>query len=168
MKVTLTGLDELRLSMQEVADMPQDVIDAMITAKSEVIFNAQIAEAGKLGMYKTSTTHGNRRNTSATNRLPGQKRSYSTGALARSIRPGKIKSDKNGSRVLYVTPYGARTRGKRKISRTRNAEIGFLNEYGTKTINARRWSERANNAAIDAASKAAAAVYDRWLKSKNL
>lgn len=162
--ISFDGLDELMLSMQEVAELPESVQDEMLNAQADVVAEAQRAEAMKLSAMLYPSTHGNTRNTSATNHLPGQVRSFSTGETARSIKKGKPKT-KNGTRVIYVTPTGSRKRGKQRI---RNAEIAFYNEYGTRTINARRFIWMANEKSAEAATEAAFNVYDKYLKSKNL
>ena len=118
-KIQFDGMDTFVLSMKQVAELPDDVIDEMLNAGADVVVDAQRAEAeklGKLGGYRNS----------------GQKRDYSTGTTARSIKKGKIKL-KNGQRVIYVTPTGTRKRGN---TTTRNAEVAYENEYGTRTIQA--------------------------------
>ena len=67
--------------------------------------------------------------------------------------------------MIYVTPTGTRKRGK---TVTRNAEIAFLNEFGTKTIQARGFIRAANEKCADDYTAAQAAVYNRWLESKDL
>lgn len=163
-KVEFKGIDEVVTSLTELSELPDEVIDAMLNARADVVVEAQREEASKLGMYKTATTHNNTRNTSATNFLHGQTKSYSHGTTARSIKKGKVKV-KNGKRMLYITPTGSRRRGKTK---TRNAEIAFLNEYGTRTINARNFIRIANERAADAATAAEFEVYSRYLEKKGL
>lgn len=102
-----------------------------------------------------------------------------TGMVISSIKRGKSKRTNDG-RTLAIYP-----RGKR------NAEVAFLNEFGTKgnrrvkggkrfvralgasTANlgkmpARPFIDAANKAAGQRATDAAAKVYDEFLKSKNL
>lgn len=151
-KVEFKGLDEILLSMQEVAALPEEVIDEMLNARADVVVAAQQAEARKLG-----SEYRNKK----------QKKSYATGTTAISSKKGKIKV-KDGTRMLYVTPAGSRTRGKKKKTTTRNAEIAFLNEFGTRTINARNFIRTANERSAEAATAAELAVYDRFLGEKGL
>lgn len=148
-KVEFKGIDELMLSMQEVAALPDEVVDAMLDARADVVVEAQRAEARKLG-----TEYRNK----------GQKKNYATGMTANSIRKGKVKV-KDGQRVMYITPVGSRKRGK---TVTRNAEIAFLNEFGTKTIHARHFLRKANEQSADAATAAEFEVYSRYLEEKGL
>lgn len=148
-KVEFKGIDEISLSFKELEELPDEVIDAMLNARADVVVDAQRAEARKLGKE-----YRNRK----------QKKDYSKGLTARSIQKGKVKI-KDGKRVLYITPVGSRRRGKTVTS---NAEIAFLNEFGTKTIQARNFLRKANEQSADAAVAAEFEVYSRWLESRGL
>ncbi len=150
-EIRFDGMDTFVLSMRQVAELPDDVIDEMLNAGADVVVDAQRAEAeklGKLGGYRNS----------------GQKRNYSTGTTARSIKKGKIKL-KNGQRVIYVTPTGTRKRGN---TTTRNAEVAYENEYGTRTIQARGFIRKANEDSADDTTTAQFMAYNKFLESKNL
>lgn len=134
-----SGLDELNLSLQEIAEIPDDVAQAMLEAEAEIVEEAQL--------YYGATM------------LKGP---YSTGQTVSSIRRGKMKRNKDGMRQVYVTPHGTNDKGER------NAAVAFINEYGKRGQPARPFIATANEAAADAATEAAAAIYDEWLKSKNL
>lgn len=150
------GLDEVRLSFTEVAQLPDELVDEILNAGADILVPAQRREAERLGKV------GGYRN-------PKQKRDYSTGTTARSIKKGRVKV-KDGWRVLYVTPIGSRTRGKKKPRATRNAEIAFVTEAGAPYRHnyARPFIAKANEASAAAVEKAEFDVYDKWLKSKNL
>lgn len=134
------GLDELALSLQEIAEIPEDVQDEMLRAQGNIVAQAQRESAQRYGIQRTGT-------------------------LIRSIKPGKVKLDKHGSRVLHVTPVGSRVRGGKK---TTNAEIAFLNEYGTRGQRARPFMRDANERSAEAATQAAADIYYRWQESRGL
>ena len=150
-EISFKGLDEFRLSMREVAELPDEIIDEMLNAGADVAAEAQRVEARRLGK---PGGYQNR----------GQRKDYSTGITALTIKKGKVKV-KDGQRVIYVTPTGTRRRGK---TVTRNAEIAFLNEFGTKTIQARGFIRAANEKSAEDYTAAQAAVYNRWLENKNL
>ena len=162
-QLSFSGLDELMLSMREIAEIPDEVQDEMLDAEAQIVAEAIRGEAAKLGMYSGYNTHNNSRLNAGGIRSE-QTESYSTGELARSVKVGKVKAVK-GQRQKYIYFAGSRKRGK---TRTRNAEIAFLNEYGTRTINQRNFVWVANKKAEAAAVQAAAAVYNRWLESKGL
>ena len=160
------GLDDLILDMEAAANIPDEVQDEMLTAQAEVVIKAQREEAKKLGMYEGySSAAGNvRMPTRGDNILWGQEKSYSTGQLARSLRISKpyVRKDVRHVKIYFS---GYRKRGN---TRTSNAEIAFLNEFGTRNINARHFIWVANEKCAEDTTKAAAEVYDRFLKSKNL
>lgn len=134
------GLDELALSLQEIAEIPEDIQDEMLRAQGAIVAQAQRESAQRYGIQRTGT-------------------------LIRSIKAGKVKLDKHGNRVLYVTPVGSRVRGGKK---TTNAEIAFLNEYGTRRQKARPFMRDANERSAEAATQAAADIYYRWQDSRGL
>lgn len=144
---SVSGLDEFMLSMQQVAELPESVIEDMLKAGADVVAEAQRKEA------------------SAVLRGP-----YATGETALSIEKGRVKLRRDGSRIIYVTPTGNRKRGKRKVSKTRNAEIAFVNEFGVphRGIPARPFISVANEKSAAATTAAQAAVYNQFLESKNL
>lgn len=141
-RVEFSGIDELSLSLKEVAELPDEVIDAMLDARADVVVAAQRQAAKRM--------------------LKGP---YVTGETSRSIKKGKPKL-RDGHRVLYVTPTGSRKRGRAKA--VRNAEIAFINEYGTRKIPARNFIRTANESCADAATAAEFEVYSRYLEKKGL
>ena len=141
-RVEFSGIDELSLSLKEVAELPDEVIDAMLDARADVVVAAQRQAAKRM--------------------LKGP---HVTGETTRSIKKGKPKL-RDGHRVLYVTPTGSRKRGKAKA--VRNAEIAFINEYGTRKIPARNFIRTANESCADAATAAEFEVYSRYLEKKRL
>ena len=69
-----------------------------------------------------------------------------------------------GKTAGSVSPKGSRSDG----SKRRNAEVAFVNEFGKAGQPARPFIGTANEKSADAAVEAAAGVYDKYLKSKNL
>ena len=136
------GLDDLMLSLQEIAEIPEEVQDEMLQAGAEVVAQAQREKIKAYGIYD--------------GRSPKH--------VADSIKPGKVKL-KKGQRVIYVSPTGSRRRGK---SATRNAEILFVNEYGKRCQKARPAVRDANEACSEQMVNAQMAVYDKHLRSKDL
>jgi len=140
---SFSGIDELMLSMQEVAEIPDEVVDEMLNAQADVVVRAQ---KRKIRQYRI----------------------YDTGTSQRAVKKGKVKLSKDGKRVLYVAPAGVRVRGKEKLSKTRNAEILFVNEFGKRGKQARPAIRDANELSAAETTAAAAEVHHRWLESKGL
>ena len=136
-KLSVNGLDDLILSLEEIAAIPDDVAAAMLEAEAQVVEEAQIAQGMTMGVYDTGQT-------------------------LRSIRRGKMKKARDGSRVVYVTPQGVNERGER------NAAVAFINEYGKRDQPARPFIATANEAAATPAVEQAGKIYDNWLKDKGV
>lgn len=86
-----------------------------------------------------------------------------TGQLRDSISRSAVRSG-GASRYLEVFPQGERRYG------GRNAEVGFIQEYGApgRHITAKSWMYDANEECAEETTEAALKVYDNYLKSKNL
>lgn len=144
---TFNGMDELRLSMEQLAQTPKETQYAMLEAGA----------AAMIAKWKE--------------RLQSMRRS---GQLIESIK-AKRKTGDGGPYVL-VTPDGTRRSEYRGIRKTKrmgkykksNAEVAYVLEYGTPRMAATHWMETANEEASDAVVAAEAAVWDEYLKSQNL
>lgn len=137
--VSTNGLDELLSDLGSIAEIPDETIFNMLVAEAEVIAPAQAAEARSMGVFDTGKT-------------------------AASITYDRKLTTKDGSKSISVYPKGTRSDGNRRSV----AEVAFVNEFGTSSQPARPFINTANQKSADAAVEAAAAVYDRFLSSKNL
>lgn len=79
----VSGLDDLMLSLQDVADLPEAVQDAMLDAQADVVLQAQQSAAQAIA---------------------------DTGQTARSLRKSKPRTRK-GVRSISITFAGSRKRG---------------------------------------------------------
>lgn len=158
-----TGIEGLELSFKEFAEIPDDVVENMLTAAGEVIVDAHKASIRKLGLVDT-------------------------GALARSIKYHSKVGYRGGERKRYVLVYPTGNHGQRnrkaitkaykrsKHGRTytvggdtvkvTNSEVGFIHEYGAprRGIPASQWMRKANENAADAMVEAELRVYSEWLR----
>lgn len=139
MKLSTEGLESLFDDLTAVMELPDSVVLDMLTAEGEVIAAAQTEEAKTMGVFDTGTT-------------------------ASSIIVEKKLKTSGQTRSLLVKPNGNRTDGNKR----RIAEVAFINEFGKAGQPARPFIGTANEKSADAAVEAAADVYDRYLKSKNL
>lgn len=138
--LSVNGLEELMFSLEEIMELPDGMALEMLEAEAKIVEEAQVYQGMKEGVYDTGTT-------------------------LCSIGHGKMKRTQNGGRVMYVYPQGTRERGEKKV---RNAEVAFINEYGTRTLEPRQFIRKANELAADAAVQAAAQIYGAFLDSKGL
>lgn len=137
-------LDDLVLSMEELAKLPVDVQDAMLNAGADVLVPIQRAKGRAAGVVDHNRKTG-------------------LGTVA-NIRKTKVKDAKSGRRIS-VYSQGSRKRGN---TVTRNASIHFLNEFGANGVKPRPFTAEANESAADAVVAAEEAVYDQYLADNNL
>jgi HK97 gp10 family phage protein len=132
------GMADLSDFFENMASLPNDVIDKMLHAEADVIVKAQ---------RRTAKTM-----------LNGP---YATGELSRSVAKGRIKKTKDGKSISIIFK-GSRKRGN---TTTSNAEIAFINEFGKRGQNPRPFIKTANEQSADEALEAASRVYDEFLNS---
>ena len=122
----IVGLTDLRKEMEQEAIRAEKKVPEMLKAGAEVVSAVQKREAEE--MIRSGKL-----------RFPGNK-SRSTGALVRSIKPTGVKG-KGADAHIEIYPQGSDEK------KTRNAEKGFLAEYGTKTMPSFPWMNLANEKA---------------------
>lgn len=139
------GLDELALDIRKAGDIPDDVKSNIAKAGIEVLVEGTKEFARNMNIYDEES------NVHIVDKIKFSK-------------PNTKKTIKS-----YVTISGTRKRGEKK-TKTRNAEIAFINEFGAhkRGIAPRPFMKKARNKyaskAIDAASK----VFYDWLAKNNL
>lgn len=147
MAYTFEGLNELQLTIQEVAELPEATRDAMLSAGADVVVKACRKKIAELGMIRT-------------------------GQLLNSIKAfPKRRKNRDIELVYIVYPAGNRRKqGRGQKKATTNAEVGFILEYGLprKHIPAKQWMRSAVETSADEVVAAEEAVYDQYLKSKGL
>lgn len=148
--LSVDGLSELILDLEELANLPESVQFEMLEAGAKPVVQTQKRYAPK-----------------------------NTGTLAQSIVAKNPIKTKSGCK-LDIIPQGIhhtlkggkskyRKRGKSGAN-VRNAEVGFIHEFGAKgrNIHPSNWMRNANEMAISQAISEEEKVYDNYLKSKNL
>lgn len=135
----------------EYADeIPISVLDEMLTAEADVIEPEIRENANKVirGKYWTGTT---------------------SKMLTRK-KPHNWNGKKgNGQCQIALTFNGIRVdKHHSKKSKTRNAEIAFVNEYGARGIPARPFIQTAIDKNEKQAFDSAEKIFDNWLKKENM
>lgn len=121
-KFTVSGLDDVQEAMLRREQSTVEAVPAMLKAGGEVIRRAFQEETIKLN----STGRG-------------------TGALAASMKVSAVK-ERNGEKFVEIAPTGTDKHG------VRNAEKGFVLNYGRSNMPARPWFTSANEKAADEAT----------------
>lgn len=121
----VSGLDELILSLQEVAQLPEGIQDEMLNAQADVVLQAQREAAISI---------------------------KDTGKTAQSLRKGKPKSRK-GVRSISITFSGSRKRGKASTRNAEIAFVNEFGKRGVPARNfIRSANERSATASTQAAA----------------
>ena len=167
---SVDGLGDFMLSMQQVAELPGEVIDEILEAGSEVVIKAQKDELLTLGLYDNESSgphlvdsiklHKKLHAASA----GGPNRYvliYPTGKHGQYNRRLRTKAYKNSKHGRTYTVGGDQ-------KATSSSEVGFIHEYGAprRNIPAKRWMQNANEKSAAATTAAQAAVYNKFLESK--
>ena len=121
-KFTITGLDDVQEALLRQEAIAVAAVPEMLEAGGEVMKGAFQAETSKLN---------------STGR--------STGALTASIKVSAVK-ERNGGKYIEIAPTGKDRHG------VRNAEKGFVLNYGRSNMPARPWFTAANEKAADEAT----------------
>ncbi len=146
-RFTFQGLDDLVLSMEEVARIPESVIDGMLEAGADTLIPEIKARGEGYGVRDSGT-------------------------MLDSLARGKIRQDRQGTRTIWVYFKGSRVQGTDKKTgkprRVKNGEIAFLNEFGTRHQMARPFVGDTVEMSKATVTNAQAAVYDAWLQEIGL
>ena len=134
--VRLEGFQEVDRMFKELGDVPFDVTQEAVLA---------MADEGEKAVRSTGSARGVRDPESNVHILD-------------KIKHTKVKETDDGA-VCYVTFSGSRTRGK---TRTRNAEIAFINEYGNRNQTARQFIRQASEQYADAISAPGEKIIGDW------
>lgn len=145
-RLSTNGIAELCADFTGLGDSAGELIEKMLNAEAAIVQEAQKKTAKSMGVYDES------------GRNIG-------GHMADSITVGSRVYKSADGAVQYVYPKGSR---RRKNSKSSNAEIAFVNEFGKQGQPPRPFIRTANEASAGNAVEAAAEVYDNFLRSKNL
>lgn len=145
-KFSTRGVDELILSLEQLATTPEETQYSILEAGASAL----------IPRWKET--------------LQSMKR---TGQLIESVKAARKKGE---TPIVAITPKGKRKgayTGQRKTHgggtyQGTNAEVAYVLEYGTPRMAATHWMETTNEEAGDEVVAAEAAVWDDYLKSLNL
>lgn len=138
---SVAGIDDLTNFFDGLADIPDDVTDAMLNAEADVLVEAQKRTARSM--------------------LDGP---YAQEVVANAAQKKKVQKTSSG-KELDITFVGTRGRDKGGGSKTRAGEIAYINEFGTSKQPARKFIETANTEDGDEALASAAEIYHDWQDS---
>ena len=142
MVIDFAGLEDMEKMLLQNAEAAEKYAEPILLAGAKVLVSAQKAALSRLS-----------------------KGSRSDGELIASISIGRVKRSKSGSGVhTDVFPKGSQSHASEMNSRgkkVRNANVGFMIEYGTSNMEARPWISEAEANAADAVNDAMGKEWER-------
>lgn len=166
-KFNAQGIEGLALSFQEFAEIPDEVVEKMLDAAAEVTVKAHKDSIRAMGLVDTgkllNSIEAHKKAGSARNGWQRHVLVYPTGKHGERHRKLVTKTYKRSKHGRTYTVGG-------DIKDVTNNEVGFIHEFGAprKGIPAKEWMRTANEKCAAEVEQAEFAVYDEWLKSKNL
>lgn len=152
-----SDVGQLMLDMQQIAEIPEDVIDEMLQAGSKVGVEAMRRALRRMGLVKT----GQLMNSIVAVRKTGKDGRIYYLAYPKGRRKAEphVLSVSNVNRVNPLHTYA---------KPPTNNDVGFVWEFGApkRGIQPRQWMRTANEESADDVVAAEFKVYDNWLKSK--
>lgn len=111
-KLDVSGFDELELTLEEMASLPESVLDEMLDAQAAVIVTAQKAKGAAYGVRRTGMTLGSIK--------AGRPKRIRDGKSI-SIYPQGVNKDGNrNAEVAFINEYGKRGQPARPFIRDAN------------------------------------------------
>lgn len=162
------GIEGLELSLEEVANLPEEVLLEMLTSEGEVIKRAQVRKLQELALVDS---HQLVESISVDKRLRSNGRYPGSTMRYILVYPKGVRKKADGSAQTTRYRYKKKRAGKTaSVHDATNGEVGFINEFGAprRGIGPTQWMRRANEGAHSEAVEAAMQVYDAWLRAKGL
>lgn len=159
-KFTVHGIDALIEDMLALSEIPEDVVDKMLSASADIALRAMRASLEKLGLIDTYQLIGSL--------VSVQKRSKDNKLYYLIYPRGTRKDMYVGAKLRRVSIKGRR-KGGQAIKMTNN-DVGFVLEFGAprKNKKAYQWMRTALEGCADQILSVQTRIYDDWLKSKDL
>lgn len=154
------SVEHLEYSFAQIESLPESLVTGILTRQAKLIHEAVQAEARQLGK---GYSNDNSRDSIARG---AQQRGYATGQTAQSVEISPPEPDKK-TELVKVDVYfsGTRKRGKKRVA---NKLIAFMNEYGSRNINARNFVRKAVASVEESVTRIAEEGIDAWLKKNDL
>lgn len=166
----VSDLDGLIIDLDDLANLPEDLIDEMLFAEGEVVAKAHKASIRKHRLYKTGLLESS---ITISKKVKARRGAY--GDTERYINVYPQGQHHMANRKLVTRAYKRSKSGRtytvggdRKA--VMNNDIAFVHEFGApkRNIKAKQWMREANESSAVEAVNAAERIYNEFLESKNL
>lgn len=170
------GLDALILDLDELSEIPENVIDDMLEAGGQVIANAHRAQLENQGLVKSRTLKDS---VAIRKKMTNANHGIGSGNFRAGCDTKYVLIYPEGTHHTYkakVSTYTKMNWGRKGIAKTKgggsknasNQDVGFVHEFGGHGNAATQWMREANEKHAGEAVEAEFAVFDKWHKSHNL
>ncbi len=163
--LVMDGLEECVLFMDQLANIPDDVIYEMLAAEADVVIEAQKKEINSLGLVETAKMRDSIKADNKFGKTRGKGMAqyinvYPHGVHHTYSGRAKTKAYKRSKHGRTYT-YGGSDK------KANNAEVAFIHEFGapSRNIPAKQWMRKANEKAAPKAAEAAADVLQKYQDS---
>lgn len=162
-----TGFEGLSLGLEELADLPENVLQDMLEAKGEVVRTAQVQKIKEMGLVESHQLE----ESITVNKKMRVNRDYDGMQRFITVYPAGIRRNRDGTDQTAIYKFKKRRRGKTESVRAvSNTDVAFIAEFGAprKGLVPKQWMRLANEEAADDAAQAAMRVYEEWLDTLDL
>lgn len=175
-KFDTMGLDALMIDLDEIGDIPDEVIDEMLEAGGEIIANAHREELQRQGLIET----GKLKDSIAVHKkMTNANHGIGSGDFRAGADTKYVLIYPQGEHHTYRAKSGTYTKmnwgraGKTKIkgggtAKASNQDVAFVHEFGGHGNTPTQWMREANEKHAGEAVEAEDAVFRKWQASHNL
>lgn len=164
------GLNGLLLSLKEIEEIPDDVAYEILEAGGEVLAAAQKKSVIALGLVDSHKLADSIQVMKRRTAFPRKHKGNERYTIVHPEGKHHTYRSRVKTKVYKRSKHGRTYTVGGRVVEVTNSEVGFIHEFGApnKHIPASQWMSRANEACAEETVEAELAVYDRWLKSKDL
>lgn len=168
-KFDTMGLDALMIDLDEIGDIPDEVIDEMLEAGGEIIANAHREALQSMGLVRTGKLRD-----SVTVYKKGTNLNGGTGIDTKYVLvypEGEHHTYRKKSGTYTrkgLAKAGKKTRHGHRYDKTTNQDVAFIHEFGGHGNTPTQWMRETNEKHAGEAVEAEDAVFRKWQASHNL
>lgn len=175
-KFDTMGLDALIIDLDEIGDIPDDVVDDMLEAGGQIIANAHREELQKQGLVETGKLKSS---VTVHKKMTNRNHGIGSGNFRAGPDTKYVLIYPEGEHHTYRRKSGTYTKmnwGKAGGTKTKgggsavstNQDVAFVHEFGGHGNAPTQWMREANEKHAGEAVEAEAAVFYKWQESHNL
>lgn len=162
------GLDALMIDLDEIGDIPDEVIDEMLEAGGEIIANAHREALRSLGLVKTGKLRDSVTVYHKMANLNGGRGIDTKYVLVYPEGEHHTYRKKSGTYTKRGFAKANKSRRRHSYQKTTNQDVAFIHEFGGHGNAPKQWMRETNEKHAGEAVEAEDAVFRKWQASHNL